>query len=87
MILCIADENSSAIIVINNDTVNSSVTCGSQFYHNDTSGICQPECGKWTQSDIKVTYFTTAVQLMAALFGLITGSIVIVGSFIRYKSM
>ena len=59
--------------------------CADQFIK--VNGICYPRCDKFELSPHDVTVALKSSEVFAACYGLVVGIVVIILSFVRWKTM
>ena len=71
----------------NQEETGINVTCSDQFYFEEKSQLCNPECGVWTQhSDARARSFD-AVFIISDVFSVFICSAIIVLSLHQRKRM
>ena len=61
--------------------------CSKDFYLDETSGLCEAECGEWSQlSDATAAWFHPFITVVL-LFQMVVVVVVVILSCINYKTM
>ena len=63
------------------------ITCSDQFYLDESSQICKPECGVWTQhSDVRANLIN-GIFIAGDILGVLVSTTVLVLSCVQRKQM
>ena len=61
--------------------------CSDDFYLDDNSSTCLPQCGKWTYTSHSIDRILTIATIAGTVLGILVSTILLVVSFILYKKM
>ena len=67
--------------------LSSIVNCSENFYFDDTSGICVPECGTWVYATQSMDKILTIIHIVGTLAGISITCVIITASLFRHKKM
>ena len=63
------------------------VTCSKQFYFDESSMLCKPECGVWTQHSDATAQTINAFLILGDVLGVLIPTAVLVASCFQRKKM
>ena len=63
------------------------IECSDDFYFDNSSQVCKPECGVWTPFTPKKENVLVGLRIFASSLGLISSILVLVFSCAQYKRM
>ena len=63
------------------------IECSDDFYFDNSSQVCKPECGVWTHFTPRKERVMVGLRIFAPCLGLISSLLVLVLSCAQYKRM
>jgi len=63
------------------------IECSDDFYFDNSSQVCKPECGVWTPFTPRKENVLVGLRIFASSLGLISSVLVLVFSCAQYKRM
>ena len=77
-------------IIINffrSDSTTSGITCSANFFFENASDLCRPECGEWSQykQTAEIAIYSINITIAVAIIAVAIATLVL--SYIRRKTM
>ena len=70
-----------------NTSTSELLNCREDFFHEEGSEICVPSCYTWKEYSQTETVAIDVIVLSSVIVGFISGLLVLILSFIRFKRM
>ena len=68
-----------------NDNITENITCSDNFYLDEETSQCKPECGEWGLYSARAEAAVSALTVVSIAIGTIGGVVVLVVSCINHK--